>query len=122
PNPDFSYGLNLAFNYKHFDLSVFFYGVQGNEVWNQTLWWSDFNSSRSGAKSKTALYNSWTPENHNAKAPIQENSSSFSTINVPNSYFIENGSYLRAKNVQLGYTLNPAFLRKIKMQQLRFYL
>ncbi|QRR02058.1 SusC/RagA family TonB-linked outer membrane protein [Dyadobacter sandarakinus] len=122
PNPDFSYGLNLAFNYKQLDLSIFFYGVQGNQIWNQTRWWSDFNSSRSGAKSKTALYDSWTPENHNAKAPIQENSSSFSTINVPNSYFVEDGSYLRAKNVQLGYTLAPSFLKKVKMQQLRFYL
>lgn len=122
PNPDFSYGLNLAFNYKRFDFSLFLYGVQGNQIWNQTLWWTDFNSSRSGAKSKTALYNSWTPENHNAKAPIQENVSSFSTINVPNSYFIEDGSYLRAKNIQLGYSFSPAFLKKIKMQQFRVYL
>ncbi|SKB99336.1 TonB-linked outer membrane protein, SusC/RagA family [Dyadobacter psychrophilus] len=122
PNPDFSYGLNLGFNYKQFDFSLFLYGVQGNQIWNQTLWWSDFNSSRSGAKSQTALYNSWTPENHNAKAPIQENSSSFSTINVPNSYFVEDGSYLRAKNVQLGYTFSPAFLKKIKTQQFRIYV
>ncbi|KAA6436684.1 TonB-dependent receptor [Dyadobacter flavalbus] len=122
PNPDFSYGLNLGFNYKQFDFNMFLYGVQGNEIWNQTLWWSDFNSSRSGAKSKTALYDSWTPENHNAKAPIQENSSSFSTINVPNSYFIEDGSYLRARNIQLGYTFSPAFLKKIKTQQFRIYL
>ncbi|WP_379992482.1 SusC/RagA family TonB-linked outer membrane protein [Dyadobacter subterraneus] len=122
PNPDFSYGLNLAFNYKNFDFSMFLYGVQGNEVWNQTLWWTDFNSSRSGAKSKTALYNSWTPENHNAKAPIQENASSFSTINVPNSYFVEDGSYLRAKNIQIGYTFPQGLLKKIKVQQLRLYL
>ncbi len=122
PNPDFSYGLNLGFNYKNFDFSLFLYGVQGNEVWNQTLWWTDFNSSRSGAKSKTALYNSWTPENHNAKAPIQENASSFSTINVPNSYFVEDGSYLRAKNVQIGYNFSSGLLRKIKVQQFRLYL
>ncbi|MEO6285735.1 MAG: TonB-dependent receptor [Dyadobacter sp.] len=122
PNPDFSYGLNLGFNYKNFDFTMFLYGVQGNQIWNQTLWWNDFNSSRSGAKSQTALYNSWTPENHNAKAPIQENSSSFSTINVPNSYFVENGSYLRAKNLQLGYTFPSAWLKKIKTQQFRIYV
>jgi TonB-linked SusC/RagA family outer membrane protein len=122
PNPDFSYGLNLGFNWKNFDFSMFLYGVQGNEIWNQTLWWTDFNSSRSGAKSKTALYDSWTPENHNAKAPIQENSSSFSTINVPNSYFVEDGSYLRAKNIQLGYSFPTAWLKKIKTQQLRVYV
>ena len=122
PNPDFSYGLNLALNYKNFDFSLFLYGVQGNQLWNQTLWWSDFNSSRSGAKSKTALYDSWTPENHNAKAPIQENSSSFSTINVPNSYFVEDGSYLRAKNLQIGYTFPASLMKKVKVQQFRLYL
>ena len=122
PNPDFSYGLNLGFNWKQFDFSLLLYGVQGNQLWNQVLWWTDFNSSRSGAKSKTALYDSWTPENHNAKAPIQENASSFSTINVPNSYFVENGSYLRAKNIQLGYSFSPALLKKIRTQQFRVYV
>jgi len=122
PNPDFSYGLNLAFTYKQFDFSMFLYGVQGNQVWNQVRWWTDFNSSRSGAKSYTALYDSWTPENHNAKAPIQENVSSFSTINVPNSYFVEDGSYLRAKNVQIGYNFPSTVLKKIRTQQLRVYV
>ena len=122
PNPDFSYGINLAFSYKAFDLSVFLYGTQGNDLWNNVRWWTDFYSSRTGAKSKTALYDSWTPERHNAKAPIQETTSSFSTINVPNSYFVEDGSYLRAKNVQLGYTLPPTMLQKIGAEQLRIYL
>jgi TonB-linked SusC/RagA family outer membrane protein len=122
PNPDFSYGINLAFRYKAFDLSIFLYGTQGNDLWNNVRWWTDFYSSRTGAKSKTALYDSWTPERHNAKAPIQETTSSFSTINVPNSYFVEDGSYLRAKNVQLGYTLPPSLLQKVGAEQLRIYL
>ncbi|MFI2743212.1 SusC/RagA family TonB-linked outer membrane protein [Zhouia sp. PK063] len=121
PNPDFTYGLNLELVYKNWDLSMFMYGSQGNDIWNNVRWWTDFYSSFTGAKSKTALYNSWTPENHNAKAPIQQTTGSFSLADVPNSYFVENGSYLRVRQIQLGYTFPEAFLSKIKISKLRIY-
>ncbi|HSP11589.1 MAG TPA: TonB-dependent receptor [Salegentibacter sp.] len=122
PNPDFSGGLNLEFTYKNFDFSTFLYGVYGNDIWNQVKWWHDFYSSFGGAKSNTAVYNSWTPENQNATAPIQETGGSFSTANVPNSYFVEDGSYLRAKNVTLGYSLPESFLERIGVDRLRLYV
>ncbi|MDX5437754.1 MAG: TonB-dependent receptor, partial [Pontibacter sp.] len=122
PNPDFTYGLNIAASYKSFDFSMFLYGSQGNEIWNQVKWWTDFYPNFLGAKSKTALYDSWTPENRNATAPIQETVGSFSTSTVPNSYYVENGSYLRAKNVQLGYTLPKDLLSKYGVGSLRVYL
>ncbi|KAA6438608.1 TonB-dependent receptor [Dyadobacter flavalbus] len=122
PNPDFTYGLNLGGNYKSFDFSIFLYGSQGNDIWNNVRWWTDFNANFQGAKSKTALYDSWTPENHNAKAPIQETVGSFSTANVPNSYFVENGSYLRARNAQIGYTISPDMLKKWKIDRMRVYV
>ncbi|TKC57246.1 TonB-dependent receptor [Pedobacter hiemivivus] len=121
-NPDFSYGLNLGAAYKNFDFSVFFYGVQGNSIWNQVKWWTDFQSSFKGAKSYTALYDSWTPNHKNAKAPIQETAQSFSTNSVPNSYFVEKGSYLRLKNAQIGYTLPAGKLEKLGINKLRVYL
>ena len=58
----------------------------------------------------------------NAKAPIQELDSYFSTNGVANSYFVENGSYLRAKNTVLGYTFSAAGLKKIGIQKLRVYV
>jgi TonB-linked SusC/RagA family outer membrane protein len=122
PNPAFTYGLNLGANYKSFDFSIFLYGSQGNDIWNNVRWWTDFNANFQGAKSNTALYDSWTPENHNAKAPIQETVGSFSSANVPNSYFVENGSYLRARNAQIGYTFPEAWLKKAKLARLRIYL
>ncbi|MBF9252292.1 TonB-dependent receptor [Pontibacter sp. 172403-2] len=122
PNPDFTYGLNIAATYKNFDFSMFLYGSQGNEIWNQVKWWTDFYPNFLGAKSKTAVYNSWTEENHNAIAPIQENVGSFSTTNVPNSYYVEDGSYLRAKNVQLGYTLPAGLISKYGIGSLRVYV
>ncbi|UHG91079.1 TonB-dependent receptor [Spirosoma oryzicola] len=122
PNPKFSYGLNLGATYKKFDFSIFFYGTQGNDIWNNVRWWTDFNANFQGAKSQTALYDSWTPDNHNAKAPIQETVGSFSSANVPNSYFVENGSYLRAKNAQIGYTLPASTLKKLGIERLRVYV
>ena len=122
PNPKFSYGFNLGATYKKFDFSIFFYGTQGNDIWNNVRWWTDFNANFQGAKSQTALYDSWTPDNHNAKAPIQETVGSFSSANVPNSYFVENGSYLRAKNAQLGYTLPANTLKKLGIERMRVYV
>ncbi|RFS22740.1 TonB-dependent receptor [Chitinophaga silvatica] len=121
PNPKFTYGLNLGLTYKRFDFSVFFYGVQGNKIWNQVRWWTDFYPSFVSAKSKTALYDSWTPDHKNATAPIQEVASSPSTSGAPNSYFVENGSYLRLKNMQIGYTIPPYILKRVGIQKFRVY-
>ncbi len=125
PSPKFTYGANLGLDYKHFDLSVFFYGVYGNDIWNNVKWWTDFYASFPGAaSSKTALYNSWTFGNHNAKAPIQDavNGSNASTNTVPNSYFVEKGSYLRAKNITLGYTFGSLHIAKAGISRIRAYV
>jgi TonB-dependent starch-binding outer membrane protein SusC len=120
PNPKFSYGLNLDFSYKAFTLTAFFYGVQGKDAINYVKWWTDFFPSFQGAKSKDALYNSWSPTNPNAKIPIQENAGYFSTNGTPNSYYMENASYLRMKNLTLGYKLPADFLKRFKID--RFYI
>ncbi|MEO7315140.1 MAG: SusC/RagA family TonB-linked outer membrane protein, partial [Ginsengibacter sp.] len=122
PHADFSYGLNLGLTYKNFDFSMFLYGTYGNDIWNNVKWWLDFYPSFAGAKSHTALYDSWTPENKNAKAPRQENKGFVSTNGVPNSYFIEKGNYLRAKNVTLGYTFSPDVLKKAYINSCRIYV
>ncbi|MBS1606324.1 MAG: TonB-dependent receptor [Bacteroidetes bacterium] len=125
PSPKFTYGFNLGLTYKNFDFTVFFYGVYGNDIWNNVKWWTDFYASFPGAaSSKTALYNSWTFDNHNAKAPIQDavNGSNASTNTVPNSYFVEKGSYLRAKNITLGYTFNNVRAGKASISKIRAYL
>jgi TonB-linked SusC/RagA family outer membrane protein len=122
PNPKFTGGLNLDFTYKRFDLNMFLYGSYGNKIWNDVRWWTDFYANFQGAKSRTALYDSWTPTNLDAKAPIQETDGSFSTNTVPNSYYVENGSFLRLRNVQLGYTLSPDILKSIGVDRFRIYV
>ncbi len=106
PNPDFSYGLNLGLEYKRFDLTAFFYGVQGREIFNFTKWWTDFSGGFPGGRSKSALYDSWLPDGSRpgAKTPIQETSNGFSSGSTVNSYYVEDGSYLRLRNLQIGYT------------------
>ncbi|HEY0273081.1 MAG TPA: SusC/RagA family TonB-linked outer membrane protein, partial [Chitinophaga sp.] len=122
PHPDFAYGLNLGLSYKGFDFSMTLYGTQGNDIWNSVLWYRDFFGNFPSAKSKTALYNSWTPDNHNARAPRQEEKSYFSTGGVANSYYVENGSYLRCKNMQIGYTLPASLFSKIGVSKLHIYV
>ncbi|QEC78711.1 SusC/RagA family TonB-linked outer membrane protein [Mucilaginibacter ginsenosidivorax] len=122
PNPKFTGGFNLDFTYKNFDLNMFWYGSYGNKIWNDVRWWTDFYANFAGAKSKTALYDSWTPTHTNAKAPIQEIDGSFSTNTVPNSYYVENGSYLRLKNLQIGYKFAPNLIKSIGLSSARVYL
>ena len=101
PNPDFTYGLNLVFGIKDFDLTAFFYGSQGNEIFNYNKWWLDFWPSFQGQKSTDLLYNSWTPTNTDATIPMASNKSNFSTNTVSNSYYVEDGSFFRLKNLQI---------------------
>lgn len=122
PNPDFTYGVNIGFNYKNFDLSTFWYGSQGNDIWNQVKYWTDFFPSFVGAKSNTALHDSWREDNTDATAPIQETGSTFSTNGVPNSYYVEDGSYLKLRTLQLGYSLPVGILQRVGISNLRVYV
>ncbi|MCX6302419.1 MAG: SusC/RagA family TonB-linked outer membrane protein [Bacteroidia bacterium] len=122
PNPDFTYGLNLILNFKGLDLTTFLYGSQGNDIFNYNKWWTDFWPSFQGQKSKDLFYNSWTDKNTSATVPKASNYSNFSTNTQASSYYIENGSYLRFKSLQLGYTLPESITGKIKIKSLRIYL
>ena len=72
--------------------------------------------------SKTALYDSWTPDHTNASAPLRDNTSNFSNSANINSYPLEDGSYLRDKAMMLGYTFPNNLLNKMKLERLRVYL
>lgn len=122
PHPDFSYGINLNASYKEFDIAVFFYGAAGRESVNYVKWWTDHYASFPGGKSKAALYESWLPTRTNTIVPIAEDAASFSSTSQINSYYVENSSYLRLKNLSIGYTLPKKLLDKWKVDKLRFYV
>jgi len=113
PNPDFTYGLNLVLGYKGFDVTAFFYGSQGNDIINHNLWWIDFWPSFQNTKSTDLLYNSWTPTNTDATTPKASNKSNFSTNTVNNTYYVEDGSFFRLKNLQIGYTFDKGLLGNV---------
>jgi len=102
PHPDFTYGVNLGIRYKNFDLSAFFQGVQGNDVYNYVSRWIDFVQFQ-GNRSARMLYDSWRPENPNAELPVLSAVDNLSQ--QPSTAFIEDGSYLRMKNLMIGYTI-----------------
>jgi TonB-linked SusC/RagA family outer membrane protein len=109
PNPKFVFGFNLNLYYSHFDLGIFLQGVQGNKIFN---YWRSF-SEWPGALTAGSL-DTWTPDRPNAKLPIYtQNGINSNNDNVPSSFFVEDGSYLRLKTLQLGYTFpkNRAFKR-----------
>lgn len=121
PNPDFVYGLNLGFSYKKFDLSAVFYGSQGNDIWNESRRWTDFPYGNSWNFSRRLL-DAWTPQHTNTSQPIAETTPNFSAANVPNTYFIEDGSYLKMRSLLLGYNIDANVLKKAGINRFRVYV
>ncbi len=119
PHPKFTYGLNLNVGYKAFDLTLFGQGVYGNDIFNYTRYWTDFNTFQ-GNRSTRVLYDSWTPTRPNASLPILDENDAQSS--VPSSYFVEKGSYFRLKNVQLTYTLPTRLATRIGLGSARIYV
>jgi TonB-linked SusC/RagA family outer membrane protein len=108
PNPKFSYGFNLNLYYKNFDLGILLQGVYGNKIFNYARIMSQFPNGP-GAAGQSGLtagsLDTWSPTNTNAKLPIFSQDLS-ANDQSPSSFFIENGSYMRVKNLQLGYTIS----------------
>ncbi|HLL44360.1 MAG TPA: hypothetical protein VK369_14520, partial [Segetibacter sp.] len=122
PNPDFTYGLNLSVSYKNFDFSTFFYGSQGNDVLNYTKLFTDFPQLFKGGIRREAAVNAWRPDNPTSKIPKLELVGGFSTTETNNTYYLENGSFLRNKQMQLGYTIPNARLARFGIDRLRVYI
>jgi TonB-linked SusC/RagA family outer membrane protein len=118
-NPDFLYGLNVYLEYKNFDLSFFLQGVHGIEVYNDYKTYTDFSSLWVGTNWGVRTLDAWTPSNPTSTIPAltlvnRNNEGRLST------YFMENASYLKLRNLQIGYNLKNAF--KLKLQNARIYL
>lgn len=118
PHPDFTYGLNINLAYKSLDMTIFLQGVQGNDMISFVRRLIDFNELGNN-RSIRMLTQSWSPENPNAILPILDASDSRSLL--PSSYFVEDGSYLRMKTLQVGYTLPSAMLSRLGLETVRVY-
>ena len=116
PNPKFTWGINNDFSFKHFDLNVFFQGSQGNDMLSYTLLELETISGRNNAT--TRALNRWTPTNTNTDVP----KASATRPQRASSRFIFDGSYVRLKNISLGYTIPKGTLSRLKIQSLRFFV
>jgi TonB-linked SusC/RagA family outer membrane protein len=121
PNPKLTYGFNLSAKYKRFDLSLFMYGVYGNDVINYVKYWTDFWQVFEGAVSKDAVYYSWKTDRSKVLTPILTTKANFSNTAAFNSWYMESGSYLRCKQITLGYSLPLDLLNRIGVSQFRIY-
>ena len=122
PNPDLSMGLNLNFNYKNLTLSCFFNSDLGFDIYNTTkrqlnfMTYGDKNTNRG-----KSILNAWSPENTNTNIPAltvldNNNETRMST------YFIEDGSYLKLRNVRLVYNVVPTtWTKKIGLTTMQIY-
>ncbi len=119
PHPDFIYGVSLDMAYLGIDLNLSLQGVYGNEIFNGGRWYTDngtafFNMNRS-------MLDRWTGEGTTDDVNLPRMNNKDANNMLISDRFIEDGSFMRIKTVQLGYTFNNSFLRKAQVKKLRLY-
>jgi TonB-linked SusC/RagA family outer membrane protein len=113
-NPKMVYGLRAQVNYKWFDLNVFVNGVN-----NRNVYLSGFGRWSNRDNFTDYMKEAWTPENQDAAYPRLGNNS---TNYILSDYWIENGSYLRVKNLELGFTIPESVTSRINASSIRLYV
>ncbi|WP_127126914.1 SusC/RagA family TonB-linked outer membrane protein [Pseudoflavitalea rhizosphaerae] len=119
PNPSFIFAMNNNFAYKGFDLSIFLQGIAGNDIYNANRIWQE--GMAVAQNQTTAVLDRWRGEGTSNSMPR-------AVFNDPNKNtrvsdrFVEDGSYLRIKNITLGYTLPRSLVQRAKMSSLRVYV
>jgi len=122
PVPNYSWGLNIELGYKDFDFSMFWQGVAGQDVYNDQKFQTDFYSiTDAGSNKGNRMLDAWTTANTGSDIPA------LTTNNVGNenrtsTYFVENGSYGKLRQVQIGYNLPEKLLKKVHMSSARVYV
>lgn len=119
PSPDCIFGFNNTFSYKNFDLSIFFQGALGNQVWNGVR--ASHESMNSTYNQLASTLERWTGEGTSSSMPRAiyadpNNNSRASTR------WLENGSYAKLKNLTFGYTLPENWTNRAKVKALRLYV
>ncbi len=114
PHPDFTYGLTFNGNYMDFDFSLLIQGSQGNDLYNFMKFFTDFNTFP-GGKSVNYVTENGLPALTNDAAIILDES-------APSTYYVEDGSYARLKNIVVGYSLPADLSEKIGFSNIRFYV
>ena len=118
PNPKYLYGLNSIMSYRNFDLTLFFQGTQGNDLFNLSAISSTMDYSSGVNMPREVLEDHWSPSNTQAKYPIISRNTSI----MVSDRFVEDGSYLRLKNIQLAYNFPVQAMGIDWIYQLQLYV
>jgi TonB-linked SusC/RagA family outer membrane protein len=120
--PVISYGLTLALSYAGLDFSAVFQGEQSNSIYLSTDYWA-FQNNGSGVFGQAFAYNldRWTPANPNAAYPRLGLGANINN-NVNSSYWYHSANYLRAKNIELGYSLPASLVKKVRLKTFRLFV
>ena len=120
PHADFLFGVNLTLQKGPWDMSMFWNGSVGNEIFDYTALYYEspyfFNGNRS-----TVVLNSWTPTNTNTDLPALSETTLNNEFTSMNSFFVRDGSYVRLRSLQIGYTLSDTLASKIGAKSARVY-
>lgn len=104
PVPDYTGGATINLKYKNLEFETYWFASFGNEIFNQSKWFTDFFGTFEGSAKGQNAKRSWTPElGNNAAAPIWESASNLSTSGAGNSWYVEDGSYVRLQRLALSY-------------------
>ena len=123
PVPDFTYGFNIYLEYKNFDFTAFFQGVQGvdiiSDLKKETDIWAGLNVGFLNKGKR--LLDAWSATNPDSNVPALSLSDNNNEKRV-SSYWVENGSYLKLRTIQFGYNFPQTIASKLAMQRLRMYV
>ena len=123
PVPDFTYGFNIYLEYKNFDFTAFFQGVQGvdiiSDLKKETDIWAGLNIGNLNKGRR--LLSAWSVDNPSSDIPALTLSDNNNEKRV-STYWVENGSYLKLRTIQLGYNFPQSIASKLSMQRLRMYV
>ncbi len=117
--PKFRFGFNNSLSYGNFDVNLFFNGSVGNKIYNQTK--RRLLNADGQSNLIQEATNRWTPTNHSQTIQAANSNRKDPTGGVPISIFVEDGSYLRLANLNMGYTLPAHILSDLKIQSIRLY-
>ncbi|MBP3756677.1 MAG: TonB-dependent receptor [Prevotella sp.] len=125
PTPDFTWGLNIYLQYKDFDLTMFWQGVQGVDVdcrgyKSQTDFWANSLINVPYLNKGVRALDAWSPLNPDSDIPALTTSDTNREGRI-SSYYIENGSYVKLRTIQLGYNLPKSLTDKLRMDRIRVY-
>ena len=126
PTPDFTWGLNVYLQYRDFDFTMFWQGIQGVDVdcrgyKSQTDFWANSNINVPYLNKGVRVLDAWSPTNTDSDIPALTTSDTNNEGRV-SSYYIENGSFVKLRTIQLGYNVPKSFIEKLHMERIRLYL